>query len=148
MYFVTKTYGHDVGLSACFRQHRAESHCRFLHGYALAVEITFCAEELDTRNWVVDFGGLDSLKLGLRRMFDHTTLVAEDDPKKAEILALGLSGLADVIEVSATGCEAFARMIYDFAGTWLQENGHAPRCCVYSVKVSEHGANSAMYQGR
>ena len=32
----TKTYGHEEGLSCCFRQWRAtHSHCRLLHGYAL-----------------------------------------------------------------------------------------------------------------
>lgn len=48
-YKSTKLYGHEIGLSAAFRQWRAESHCRFLHGYALAVRFEFEADELDVR---------------------------------------------------------------------------------------------------
>jgi len=80
MYLSTKTFGHELGLSAAFRQWKADSHCRFLHGYALAVKFTFAAEELDVRNWVVDFGGLKGLKQILEDTFDHKTLVASDDP--------------------------------------------------------------------
>lgn len=49
IYRSTKTYGHEIGLSAAFRQWRAESHCRFVHGYALAVKFVFEAGELDAR---------------------------------------------------------------------------------------------------
>lgn len=148
MYFSTKRYGHEIGLSACFRQHRAQSHCNLLHGYALAVDLVFAAEELDIRNWVVDFGSLKSLKGWLENTFDHTLLVAVDDPKKADLMELGQKGLAKVIEVPATGCEAFARLIFGAAEIWLKDNGYAPRCRVFSVEVSEHGANSAIYSER
>ena len=40
----TKTYGHEEGLSCCFRQWRAtHSHCRLLHGYALSFRLTFAS---------------------------------------------------------------------------------------------------------
>ena len=84
----TKTYGHEIGLSACFRQWRAESHCRLLHGYALAVKFVFESEELDVRNWVVDFGSLKTLKGWLEDTFDHTLLVANDDPWKHKLMEL------------------------------------------------------------
>lgn len=145
MFFSTKTFGHNLGLSACFRQHRAESHCRLLHGYALAVELIFAADELDVRNWVVDFGSLKSLKGWLEDTFDHTLLVAEDDPKKDQLYELEAHGLARIVEVPATGCEAFAKLIFDATEVWLKDNGYSPRCWLCSVKVSEHGANSAVY---
>jgi len=145
MHYSTKTYGHEIGLSACFRQHRAESHCRLLHGYALAVKLTFAAEGLDVRNWVVDFGSLKSLKGWLEGTFDHTLLVAEDDPMKSYLLDLDKMGLAKVVEVPATGCEAFAELIFHATEIWLEDNGYTPRCELVSVEVSEHGANSASY---
>ena len=40
-YVSTKTYGHEVGLSCAFRQHKADSHCAKLHGYALSVKVEF-----------------------------------------------------------------------------------------------------------
>lgn len=144
-HFSTKRYGHEIGLSAAFRQHRAQSHCRLIHGYALAVKFLFAAEQLDERNWVVDFGGLKPLKQMLEDTFDHTLLVAEDDPSKAELLRLQSLGLARVVMVPATGCEAFAKMIFEVAEQWLKDAGFAPRCWLVSVEVSEHGANSALY---
>lgn len=144
-HFSTKRYGHEIGLSAAFRQHRAQSHCRLIHGYALAVKFVFAAEELDERNWVVDFGGLKPLKQMLEDTFDHTLLVASDDPKLFELKALDAMGLARVVEVPATGCEAFAKMIFEVAEQWLKDAGFAPRCRLFSVEVAEHGANSAIY---
>jgi 6-pyruvoyltetrahydropterin/6-carboxytetrahydropterin synthase len=41
IYKSTKHYGHNIGLSAVFRQPNADhSHCRFLHGYSLAFTFT------------------------------------------------------------------------------------------------------------
>jgi len=141
----TKTFGHELGLSAAFRQWKAESHCRLIHGYALAIKITFQAEELDVRNWVVDFGSLKTLKQRLEDTFDHKLLVALDDPKREHFIALHNEGLADVVFVEHTGCEAFAQLIFESTEVWLHDAGYAPRCTVASVEVMEHGANSAIY---
>lgn len=146
-YRSTKTFGHELGLSACFRQHRADSHCRLLHGYALAVKLTFEADTLDVRNWVVDFGSLKGFKQMLQDTFDHTLLVAEDDPMLVVLADLEAFGLARIVRVPATGCEAFAELVYRTCEVWLKDNGYAPRCRVVSAEVSEHGANSAIYIG-
>lgn len=146
MYSSTKTYGHEIGLSCCFRQWRAESHCKYLHGYALSVHFEFEATERDHRNWVVDFGSMKSLKYWLEMTFDHTLIVANDDPMIAEFLKLDFLGLARVITVEHTGCEAFAELIYECGKIWLKDNGYTPRVSLRKVTVSEHGANSASYQ--
>ncbi len=145
-YVSTKTYGHEIGLSACFRQWKAESHCRLLHGYALSVKFEFATLQLDHRGWVVDFGSLKSLKGMLEDTFDHTLLVAEDDPFKDELCGLQGLGLARTIVVEATGCEAFAKLIFECTQLWLKDNGYSPRCWLESVEVREHGANSAIYR--
>lgn len=143
----TKTYGHEVGLSCAFRQWRAHSHCRFLHGYALGVKFTFAAQDADNCGWVVDFGGLKSLKGMLEDTFDHKTLVAFDDPQLTALSDLHAAGIIDMVIVPATGCEAFARMIYDATTQWLVDAGFSPRVWLESVEVREHGANSAICQG-
>lgn len=145
MYVSTKTYGHDIGLSCAFRQWRADSHCRFIHGYALKVHLEFEADELDARNWVVDFGSLKSFKKMLEDTFDHKLLVAEDDPEKETLLALQEKGLAEVVVLPKAGCEAFAEYVFGAAETWLQSNGYTPRVRMRRVEVSEHGANSAQF---
>lgn len=153
-YRSSKTYGHDIGLSCCFRQWRAESHCRLLHGYALSVHLEFEADELDERNWVVDFGSLKGFKEWLQNTFDHKLLVAEDDPERGRLEQLHghtenrlyHTSLADVVIVEATGCEAFAKLIFEGAEIWLKDNGYSPRVRMHHVTVREHGANSATYQ--
>src|SRR5215207_8018651 len=80
-YQVTKTYGHERGLSCCFRQPQAQSHCALMHGYAVAVSLTFEAHRLEN-HWVLDFGGLKPVEAWLKWLFDHTLLVACDDPER------------------------------------------------------------------
>lgn len=139
----TKTYGHDVGLSCAFRQHRATSHCAQLHGYALAVRLEFEANELDANGWVIDFGALKPVKGFLERTFDHRTLVARDDPSLDAFLRLHDAGAADVLVVDRIGCEAFASYVLAEVSRWLVEAGHAPRVRLVSAEVREHGANGA-----
>ncbi len=150
-YRSTKTYGHEVGLSACFRQWRAtHSHCRYLHGYALAITLTFEADELDHRNWVQDFGGLKEIKELLVRTFDHKTVVAFDDPDLEVFYKLCRDGIIDLVTIPAVGCEAFAKYVFEQVEAWLAKQASddlldEPRVMLASVEVREHGANSASY---
>lgn len=143
----TKTYGHDVGLSAVFRQWRADSHCRLMHGYALSINIKFAAKGLDRNGWVIDFGGLKDFKSALQNTFDHKCIVAKDDPAMDYFQQGERRGLLELVVVDGTGCEAFAKLVYEMATRWLEANSQSPRCSVASVEVREHGANSAIYTG-
>lgn len=143
VYGSTKTYTHSVGLSAAFRQWRAESHCRFIHGYSLSVNVKFETNDLDIRNWVVDFGSLKSFKGWLEDTFDHKTLVAQDDPLLWIYKLMDGEGLIQMREVPDTGCEAFSRMIFEYLEQWLVDNGYSPRVLLRSVEVKEHEGNSA-----
>ena len=80
-YLSTKTYGHNIGLSAEFRQKYlcTPPHCRFLHGYSLAFKFTFKCNDLDHRNWVVDLVVLKQLKMWLEEMFDHKVVVDKNE---------------------------------------------------------------------
>lgn len=147
MYKSTKTFGHESGFSCAFRQWRAQSHCRLVHGYALAFKFVFAAAELDVRNWVVDFGGLKELKQILSDNFDHTTIVAEDDPHIEYFREGHRLGVLRLVEFPAGGCEMFAEMVYHVAAQWLRDAGYGDRVKLVSVEVSEHGANSAIYEG-
>lgn len=148
-YQSTKTYGHDLGLSVCFRQHKAEhSHCRWLHGYALAFKFVFEADDLDARNWVVDFGGLKDLKVQLVHYFDHKLIVAQDDPQLDAIAAMAGLDVADAIVLNAVGCEAFAEFGFNLALNVIHKDDRMrERVRVVSCEVSEHGANSAIFYG-
>lgn len=152
-FFSTKTYGNDRGLSCCFRQWRAtHSHCSLLHGYSIGFKLVFECDSLDERNWVMDFGGLKELKQFLEDSFDHTIVVAEDDPKRKEFLDLEKKGLAKITWMKDVGSEKFAQAVFDkmeeilrrdkLAGTALN-----PTVRVKSVECFEHGANSAGFEG-
>lgn len=147
MFQSTKTFGHEVGLSCAFRQWKANSHCHFIHGYALSFKFVFECEVLNSQNWVIDFGGLKALKASLEERFDHKLLVAKDDPAIDEICALSGIGIAHVLIEDKVGCEAFAYIGFTLAEQWLYDNGHAPRVWLKSCEVAEHGANSAVYLG-
>lgn len=138
-HYSTKTYTHAEGLSACFRQWRANSHCSFLHGYALQVAFTFGAQTLDDKHWVMDFGGLKGLRGWLHDTFDHKTLVAEDDPEIGTLLDLHERRVIDIVVLPAVGCEKFAEYIFNEASQHLPA-----RVWIESVEVREHGGNSAL----
>ena len=141
-FFSLKKYGHERGLSAAFRQWRADSHCKFLHGYSLEFEFEFGADELDEKNWVVDFGGLKELEVWLRSNFDHKTLVASDDPQFSQFELLNHNGIIDMVVIESAGAEMFAKMAMEYSSKMIQEK-YGDRCWVESVTVREHGANSA-----
>jgi 6-pyruvoyltetrahydropterin/6-carboxytetrahydropterin synthase len=149
-----KNYDHSVGLSCCFRQWRAESsHCRYLHGYALRVELGFRTNELDGRNWCVNFGELKPIKVWLEEQFDHKTLVARDDPMLPLFKMLDEIGLIQINVVEATGCEAMARIIYDHVQQWLVDVGltstsspaRTRSVILEKVRVCEHDGNWGEY---
>jgi 6-pyruvoyltetrahydropterin/6-carboxytetrahydropterin synthase len=145
MYRSSKTYGHEQGLSSCFRQWRAKSHCRFFHGYALSFKFIFEAEELDSNNWVVDFGSLKPLKQQLVDVFDHKTLVAYDDPQIEHMMSFERVGLMQVVCVPDVGCEAFALKGAQLAKAFLQESGLTPRVRLVCCEVREHAGNSGVW---
>ena len=138
----SKKYGHERGLSAAFRQWRAVSHCRFMHGYSLEFEFVFGTHALDENNWVVDFGSLKNLEAWLRLNFDHKTLVASDDPMYSHFEGMHENGIIDMVTVEGTGCEMFAKIAMDYSDEFIQKITE-DRCWVESVTVREHGANSA-----
>jgi len=141
------------GYSTVFRQWRAEgTHCRFLHGYGISFKITF-EGDLDERNWVWDFGGMKrakgtidgmSPKAWMDFMFDHTYIIAEDDPFLPSALEMNKNGIAQVVIVPATGAEQFAKFIYDKVNTFVLEETNN-RVRAVSVEFKEHSKNSAIY---
>ena len=147
-YYSTKTYGHDRGLSAVFRQPNAtHSHCSLLHGYSLGFKFTFACKELDDKNWVVDFGSLKPLKNWLEEMFDHKVVLDGADPEMDAFIALQERGLCEIRQFDGVGVERFAFHAWLFADTLVQQETKG-RCWCVEVECSEHGANSAIYENK
>ena len=141
------------GFSTVFRQHTAETtHCRFVHGYGISFKVYF-EGKLDQRNWVWDFGGIKrattkidgkSPKEWMDFMFDHTLIVAEDDPFKNAFIEMGEAGAAQVRIIPATGAEKFAEYIFNKVNEFVIKETEG-RVEVIKVKFMEHGKNAAYY---
>ena len=133
----------DLG-SAAFRQWRStHSHCQFLHGYRLTADITFECNELDERNWVMDFGGLKDLKNTLAHTFDHKLVVASDDPQLDLFKQLDQAGVAELVILDGgVGCERFAEFVLKTADTFADE-ATGGRVRVQKVQINEHENNFA-----
>ena len=145
-HFSTKTYGHHLGLACVFRQPNADhSHCHLLHGYSLAFKFTFGCDELDNKNWAVDFGGLKPLKARLQDNFDHKVALDKTDPHLEKFKELEKLDLAELRIFDGVGTEKFAEHAFNFADKLIREKTNN-RCYVVEVECAEHGANSAIYR--
>ena len=141
------------GFSTVFRQWKATTtHCRFVHGYGISFKVYF-EGELDHRNWVWDFGGMKRAKTlidGLQPkawmdyMFDHTMIIAEDDPEVEAFKQMDAAGVAQVRIIPATGAEKFAEYIYSNINEFVKTETDN-RVRVTKVKFMEHGKNAACY---
>ena len=142
------------GYSTVFRQWKAEgTHCRFLHGYGISFRVWF-EGELDERNWVWDFGGMkrakgtiDNMnpKAWMDYMFDHTTIVAEDDPGLGGFKTMDQLGIIQLRIIPAVGAEQFAKFIFKKLNTFVQEETDG-RVKVVRVEFMEHSKNTAIYE--
>jgi 6-pyruvoyltetrahydropterin/6-carboxytetrahydropterin synthase len=141
------------GFSCVFRQWKAEgTHCRFLHGYGVSFKVWF-EGELDEKNWVWDFGGMkrangtiDGMnpKAWMDYMFDHTTLIAEDDPYLEGWKAMDHHGLIQLRVIPHVGAERFAEFVFNKINDFVKAETDN-RVRVTKVEFMEHNKNSAIY---
>jgi 6-pyruvoyltetrahydropterin/6-carboxytetrahydropterin synthase len=134
-----------IELGSCaFRQWKADSHCKFIHGYRLVAKLWFACNHLDERNWVVDFGGLKGLKQIFEKQFDHTLCIAADDPLLETFKQLHATGACDLRVMSkGVGIERTAEYCFDVADAHVRGITNN-RCWVERVEVWEHDKNSAI----
>ena len=141
------------GFSCVFRQWKAEgTHCRFLHGYGVSFKVWF-EGELDERNWVWDFGGMkrangtiDGMnpKAWMDYMFDHTTLIAEDDPYLEGWKVMDHHGLIQLRVIPHVGAERFAEFIFNKLNGFIKTETDG-RVRITKVEFMENNKNSATY---
>lgn len=144
----TKTY---TQIAPCaYRQWKSDTHCNQIHGYSFSFRFDFECDDLDARNWCMDYGGLRDLKDKLEEWFDHKTLVAQDDPHIDWYREAQKRGIMKITEVERTGCEGLADFLYKYVnGILLPSFGdtEAKRVWCCSVQVQETDANMAMRNG-
>jgi 6-pyruvoyltetrahydropterin/6-carboxytetrahydropterin synthase len=143
------------GYSTVFRQWKAENtHCQFLHGYGVSFKVWF-EGELDERNWVWDFGGMKRAKgtidgmnpkAWMDYMFDHTVIIADDDPYLEQFKEMWKDGIIQLRVIPSTGAEQFAKYIYEKLNTFIKKETNE-RVKIVQVEFREHEKNTAFYKG-
>ena len=105
------------------------------------------------RNWVWDFGGMKRAttlidgkqpKAWMDYMFDHTLIVAEDDPEVEAFKQMDEAKVAQVRVIPATGAEKFSEYIFKKLNEFVKTETDN-RVRVIKVKFMEHGKNAAYY---
>ena len=143
------------GFSTVFRQWKAETtHCKYLHGYGVSFKLWFRGD-LDERNWVWDFGGMKraktkidgmSAKQWMDYMFDHTVVIAEDDPEIEIFKDMHMKGIIQLRPMSGpVGAERFAEYIYKKLNAFVQEETEG-RVRIARVEFFENKKNTAIYE--
>lgn len=176
-YVSTKTYDVDQEFSCVFRQWRSRhSHRSLLHGHSIGFRLVFESDSLDACNWVIDSDGLKAFHDWAKYTFDHTLLIARDDPhidlfkSWADLGLQGRGGICDLrILEDGVGCEKFAQLAYEEMSRILrkfQDDEHYEftdyrtgkvhgysigylmneQVRLRSVEVFEHAGSSATYE--
>lgn len=141
------------GFSTVFRQWKADgTHCRFLHGYDIEVKVYF-EGDLDHRNWVWDFGGMKRAKGKIDGfnpkewfdyMFDHTTVVAQDDPFLPQFKLMHEEHIIQLRVIPAVGAEQFAKYVFEKVDEFVTKETEG-RVYVTRVDIAENRKNAASY---
>lgn len=150
-YKYTSTKEYIDAFPCAYRQWKSDSHCNLIHGYSFSMKFYFGTNDLDVRNWAADYGGLKELKKVLESQFDHTLLVAEDDPEIELLKHLQDKHIAKITILPKLGCESLADMLYKYVnGVYIPDmwgEGEAKRLWCYKVEVRETQANMAFREG-
>ncbi|ODQ99759.1 hypothetical protein BST27_27775 [Mycobacterium intermedium] len=101
-------------LPCCYRSWARQGKHVYLHGYELTFDIEFaCAETEPDSDVVLNHGVLKDVCKELRRQFDHTTLIAADDPHLKLFEMLAERGVIDLRIMISTGMQASAAWVFD-----------------------------------
>ncbi len=140
-YISTKRF---TGFPCTHRQWKANSHCKYVHGYSREFYFEFASKELSEEFWVMDFGGLKEVKKWLDHMFDHTFLIAADDPYLEKFEQMDRDGVIQLRIMPNPGMEGTAKYVYDHVNKIVAEQTDN-RVWITKVEVRENEKNSAFY---
>lgn len=122
---------HSKGMAFVFRQPKAQSHCRHIHTYQMAVEVE-----------VEHCRSLNAMQEDYLLQFQNRTtlVVTQDDPNIEEMFAL--AGGHNILLVPQGGCERLAEYFFNSLNSF--NSGHNK---VLKVTVAERPSNYASYDG-
>jgi 6-pyruvoyltetrahydropterin/6-carboxytetrahydropterin synthase len=122
--------------------------CAAVHGYDREVIFTF-AGEIDQYGWIFPFGDLKKVKEFLEFYFDHTTILAADDPRldTIDLNQMDCGGLLGTLKVLPSGVsmEMSSMFIWERVNPFIYHRTGG-RVYVERVECREHERNSAMLE--
>ena len=136
-----------IGFPCTHRQWKADSHCKYVHGYSREFYFEFACKELSEEFWVMDFGGLKEVKKWLEHMFDHTFLIAQDDPYLEKFQQMDKDGVIQLRIMPNPGMEGTAKFVYDNVNEMISKSTQG-RVWVTKVEVRENEKNSAFFEAK
>jgi hypothetical protein len=103
-------------LPCCHRSWANQGKRFFPHGYVRTFEVEFaCAETEPDTGVVVESNAVREIRAELRYQFDHTTLIALDDPQRDLFELLAERGVIGLRIMDNTGMEGSAAWVFDTA---------------------------------
>lgn len=130
-----------TGFSCAHRQWKADSHCSFVHGYDRSFTFWIEADELDSNGWVFDFGGFRLVRKALEDQFDHTLVLASDDPSLDAFRLLHADGVVNLKIMDHPGMEGAASWVFSKAGIMVSQQT-AGRATLVGVEARENDRNA------
>ena len=127
------------------RAWRYRGNCKYVHGYCRSFKFIFTCEELDPNGWVMDFGGLKQIKEFLMYWFDHTFLVAKDDPFLSEFVKLDDNEIILLRILDNPSIEGTAEFVAQRSQKILDKITGERKVMIESVEVIENHKNSAIF---
>jgi 6-pyruvoyltetrahydropterin/6-carboxytetrahydropterin synthase len=135
-------------LPCCHRSWTKEGKRYFLHGYERTFEIEFaCAQTEPGTGLVLGPDAVEEIRSALRKQFDHTTLIAADDPERDLFELLAARGVIDLRIMDNTGMERSAAWVFDTVES-IVVRATEGRVWVSQIKARESHSNAVTLTAR
>ena len=141
MHTSSKLFEH---LASAYRNHKSKSDCFMLHGYSRDIFVEFGWKDLNSEDFVVDFGGLKDIKRWLEDNFDHTVVLQADDPMARTFREFSKNGDCKLTLIPCVSAEGWACYIAKYMDQKIREITKG-RAWVISLEVRENSKNAAKY---
>lgn len=127
------------------RAWRYQGHCKYVHGYCRSFKFVFGCDKVDENGWVMDFSGLKEVKEFLKSWFDHTFLVAKDDPLLDKFVELDDMNAIKLRVMDNPSIEGTAEFVALACQRIINKIVTDRKVVIKSVEVIENHKNSALY---
>lgn len=134
-----------TGFACAHRHFAATSHCRFVHGYERSFTLIIEGAVDPETGWVIDFGAFQPLRRALENQFDHTLIIAPEDPLREHFETLDDAGGCQLRVMEHPGMEGAARWVWDIASTFITDTTGG-RASLVEVEARESGQNAVRYR--